>query len=123
MSDGLSDRIILTKERADEGYEMWRNAKEIRGKISHVLEVGGASCQELPTPECFPHQGRSTLVTDQHGQRESEVCVHVHPASDSTMIVTVSRAIMVSSDIADEDIKSITDFIGETAFYDFDSEE
>lgn len=123
MSDGHSDRITLTKEEMDEECKMHRRAKEIRESISYILESDGASCQEVPTPECFPHQGNSLLFASPDRSPDSEVCVHVHPVSDATMVITVSRDIMVSSDISDEETRAITDFINETAFYDFNSEE
>ncbi len=116
MSDGLSDRITLTKEEMDEEYKVYRRAKEVRESISHALEHDGISCQELPTPECFPHQGHSTLLTLPDSP-ESEVCVHVHPVSDMTMVVTVSRDVMIPFNIDNDDIQTLTNFIHEMADY------
>ena len=113
MSDGIED-VYLSKEVIQESSREERVAGQIQSAIAKSIGDSMALCEELPTPECFPHQGTSLFVEFQDLGRD--ISVHVSPAGSSDSMVTVSRDILIPSDISAGDIEAITKFIGNVAY-------
>ena len=116
MSDGLSDRVMLTREEMNEEAERYRKAKEVREDIAELLSDEGLLCEDIPTPNAFPHQGRSTFVSSVV-PTEAEICLHATPVSNQTMVLTISRDFMIPSDVSKEHVVAFSKFIMDLADY------
>ena len=114
MSDGLSDRIMLTKEEMHEESEKYRKAKEVRTNLSEILSGEGLLCEDIPTPNAFPHQGRSTFISS-IVPSEAEICLHVTPVSNQSMVVTISRDFLIPADLSSDQVESLARFIMDLA--------
>jgi len=114
MSDGLSDRVMLTREEMHDESERYRKAKEVRTNLSEILSREGLLCEDIPTPNAFPHQGRSTFVSS-IAPSEAEICVHATPVSNQSMVITISRDFLVPSDLSSGQVESLADFIFDLA--------
>ena len=120
MSDGISDSLVKDHNTLEE-YRLMSKAREIQDSIRKSIEdtYTYEACTELPTPECFPHQGKSLAVMIPDAN--AEVSVHVTAMSESTMMVSVSRDIVISSTASMDDIKNITNFINDIAYHGSDA--
>lgn len=116
MSDGLSDRIMLTREEMDEEAERYRKARKIRDNIADFLSDEGLLCEDIPTPNAFPHQGRSTFISSIVPQ-EAEICLHATPVSNQSMVLTISRDFTIPSDISSEHVEAFAKFIMDLSEY------
>ena len=114
MSDGMSDRITLTREEMHEESERYRKAKEVRENLSEILSGEGLLCEDIPTPNAFPHQGRTTFVSS-ITPTEAEICVHTTPVSDQSMVITISRDFLIPADLSSDQVESLAKFIMDLA--------
>ncbi len=110
MSDGINDMLSLDKMQDNE--EDYIRADGIRSTIVDALGLSDLVCEEVDTPAAFPHQGKSIIISSSHN--ENDVCLHATPSGGDSVIVTVSRDIIIPSlagMASEEDIHKVRYFI------------
>jgi hypothetical protein len=104
-------------------YKMSQAANDIQNSIAKAVEYAGAVVEEAPTPECFPHQGDSLFIDFPDLHEGGESSLHVSSSGRSSVVITISKDIIVPADISMNEVQMIADFISHISYHNVFAEE